>query len=192
MLQELRVGEQRYRAVWEVLDGASVTQVARRFGVSRQSVHVWLRRYAADQGLGDRSSRPHGCPHQMSPVVEARIGEIRRAHPGWGADRIGYQLTRDGMFKDGMVPVPGRTSIYRALLRSGLVASGQRRRRRADYRRWERARPMELWQMDVVGGFHLADGTELKAVSGIDDSSRFVVSAMLVARATAQAVWDAL
>ena len=27
MLVELRVGEQRYRAVWEVLDGASVTQV---------------------------------------------------------------------------------------------------------------------------------------------------------------------
>jgi hypothetical protein len=89
MLVELRVAEQRLRAVWEVLDGASVTEVARRFTVSRQSVHVWLRRYAADQGLGDRSSRPHGCPHQMSPVVEARIVEIRRAHPGWGADRIG-------------------------------------------------------------------------------------------------------
>ena len=41
MLVELRVGEQRYRAVWEVLDGASVTEVARRFGVSRQSVHSW-------------------------------------------------------------------------------------------------------------------------------------------------------
>jgi transposase-like protein len=39
MLVELRVGEQRYRAVWEVLEGASVTEVARRFGVSRQSVH---------------------------------------------------------------------------------------------------------------------------------------------------------
>jgi transposase-like protein len=36
MLVELRVTEQRYRAVREVLDGASVTEVARRFGVSRQ------------------------------------------------------------------------------------------------------------------------------------------------------------
>ena len=90
----------------------------------------------------------------MSPATEARIVEIRRAHPAWGADRIGYQLQQDGI-----VPVPGRTSIYRALVRNGLVSPGQRRRRRADYRRWERARPMELWQMDVVGGFHLADGT---------------------------------
>ena len=48
MLVELRVGEQRYRAVWDVLEGASVTEVARRFGVSRQSVHAWLRRYAAE------------------------------------------------------------------------------------------------------------------------------------------------
>ena len=67
------MAEQRLRAVWEVLDGASVTKVARRFKVSRQSVQTWLRRYAADQGFGDHSSRPHGCPHQMSPVVEARI-----------------------------------------------------------------------------------------------------------------------
>jgi transposase InsO family protein len=178
-----------------VLDGASVTEVARRFGVSRQSVHTWLRRYDADGGLGglgDRSSRPHGCPHQMSPAVEAKIVEIRRAHPAWGADRIGYQLSRDDLFKDGMMPVPGRTSIYRALVRNGLVVPGQRKRRRKDYRRWERARPMELWQMDVVGGFHLADGTELKAVSGIDDSSRFGVSAKLVRRATAGPVCEAL
>ena len=95
MLVELRVAEQRYRAVREVLDGASVTEVARRFGVSRQSVHAWLRRYAAEGGLGglgDRSSRPHSCSHQMSPAAEARIVEIRRAHPVWGADRIRYQL----------------------------------------------------------------------------------------------------
>src|SRR3712207_8848534 len=113
MLVELRVAEQRYRAVWEVLEGASVTAVARRFKVSRQSVHAWLRRYAADGGLGglgDRSSRPHGCPHQMSPTVEARVVELRRTHPRGGADRNRYQLGRDGV-----VPGPDRTSIYRAL-----------------------------------------------------------------------------
>ena len=46
--------------------------------------------------------------------------------------------------------------------------------------------------MDVVGGFHLADGMELKAVSGIDDNSRFGMSATLVRRATAKPVCDAL
>lgn len=33
--------EQRYRAVLEVLNGAPVTEVALRYGVSRQSVYAW-------------------------------------------------------------------------------------------------------------------------------------------------------
>ena len=46
--------------------------------------------------------------------------------------------------------------------------------------------------MDIVGGMHLADGVEVKCVTGIDDNSRFVVSAKLVARATARPVCEAL
>jgi transposase-like protein len=46
VLVELGVAEQRYRAVLEVLDeGTSVTDVAQRYGVARQTVHEWLRRY---------------------------------------------------------------------------------------------------------------------------------------------------
>jgi transposase len=48
MLWELSVVEQRYTAVQEVLGGMPVTQVADRYGVSRQSVHGWLRRYQAE------------------------------------------------------------------------------------------------------------------------------------------------
>ena len=85
MLVELDVVEQRYRAVLEVLDGAWVTDVARRYSVARQTVHEWLRRYAGAgglSGLADRSSCPHGCPHQMPAVVEAAVVAMRREHPG--------------------------------------------------------------------------------------------------------------
>ncbi len=62
MLVELGVVEQRYQAVLEVLNGASVTEVARRYGVVRQTVHGWLRRYASDGlagwRMGARSRRP--------------------------------------------------------------------------------------------------------------------------------------
>lgn len=190
VLREWAVAEQRYRAVLEVLDGASVTEVARRFGVSRQTLHGWLRRYAAEGGvvnLEDRSSRPHSCPHQMGSRTEAMVLAIRDSHPVWGADRIRFELGRVGVD-----PVPGRTSVYRALVRNGRVDPVLRKRKRADYRRWERERPMELWQMDVVGGIHLAGGVEVKCVTGIDDNSRFIVSAMLVARATARPVCEAL
>ena len=46
--------------------------------------------------------------------------------------------------------------------------------------------------MDIMGGVRLADGRELKLVSGIDDHSRFCVSAKLVWRATARPVCEAL
>jgi transposase len=46
MLWELRKIEQRCDAVLGVIrDGFSVTEVARKFVVSRQSVHTWLQRY---------------------------------------------------------------------------------------------------------------------------------------------------
>ena len=51
---------------------------------------------------------------------------------------------------------------------------------------------MQLWQMDVMGGVELEDGTELKVVTGVDDHSRFCVAAGLVARATSKAVCQVL
>jgi hypothetical protein len=45
---------------------------------------------------------------------------------------------------------------------------------------------------DIVGGVRLVDGSEAKIVSGIDDHSRFVISAQVVARATARPTCDAL
>ena len=46
--------------------------------------------------------------------------------------------------------------------------------------------------MDIVGGVHLVDGSKASIGSGLDDYSRFVVSAAVVARATARPVCDAL
>ena len=118
MLVELGLVEQRLKAVQEVLDGATVTDVAQRNRVTRQTVHTWLRRYASSgvAGLVDKTSKPETCPHQMTPVVEARIVEMRRTHPAWGPRTIRTHLAREGV-----TPLPGRSSIYRALVRHRLL-----------------------------------------------------------------------
>ena len=71
MLVELSMVEQRYDAVREVLDGATVTDVAIRYGVDRRTLHRWLVRYANEglAALADKSSRPDRCPHQVAPEV---------------------------------------------------------------------------------------------------------------------------
>lgn len=48
-MRELSVVEQRYQAVLAVIsDGLSISQVASKVGVSRQTLHVWLARTVAD------------------------------------------------------------------------------------------------------------------------------------------------
>ena len=185
VLVELSVVEQRYRAVLAVLAGESVTDVAAQLGVSRQSLHKWLARYRADGlgGLMDRPRRPQSCPWQSPVEVEAVVCELRREHPRWGPRRLAHELGRVGM-----EPVPSRMTVYRILVRHGLVEPRRRGRRREDYKRWERDAPMALWQLDIVGGVFLADGTEVKVVTGVDDHSRFCVIAQATLRATGRAV----
>jgi transposase len=168
-MREMSVAEQRYLAVLAVIaDGYDVTAAAQQWGVSRQTLHAWMGRYEADglPGLADRSHRPRSCPHQMSPPVEAAALELRRVHPAWGPRRIVVELARRGV-----APLPSESGVYRALTRAGLIESGGRRRRRESWKRWERGAPMELWQMDVVGGIGLADGSTAKALTGLDDHS---------------------
>ena len=87
LMRELSVAEQRYQAVLAVIsDGMSVSQVAEKVGVSRQTLHSWLARYeeAGLEGLVDGSHRPVSCPHQMPATVEAALLELRRSRPYWG------------------------------------------------------------------------------------------------------------
>jgi transposase len=94
VLVELNVTEQRYRAVLEVEAGVPVTEIAERFGVSRQAVHRWLGWYRTRglEGLADGSHRPHAHPAQTPAVVEAAICELRREHPRWGQRRLHFEL----------------------------------------------------------------------------------------------------
>jgi len=173
MLAELPVVEQRYLAVREVLDtGASITDVATRYGVDRRTVHRWLVRYANEglPALADRSCKPDRCPHQITPEVEALIVSLRRAHPGWVPRTLLVKLRAQ------LQVAPSRLAIYRCLVCHRLIEPQPRRRKVKDYRRWERRRPMELWQMDVMGGVFLADGTGLSVVTGISTTRGFVCS----------------
>jgi transposase InsO family protein len=185
-LVDLSVVEQRYRAVLAVERGEPKIVVAAQFGVSRQTLHTWLTRYARDglAGLMNRTHRPDTCPHQADTEAETRVCELRREHPWWGPRRIAHELTR--IAPEGSAP-PGKSTVYRILRRHGLIELGKRRKRRT-YRRWERETPMALWQIDIVGGLMLADGTECKVVTGVDDHSRFCVIATVVVRATGRAV----
>jgi transposase InsO family protein len=123
----------------------------------------------------------------MPAHVEAAALELRRSRPYWGSRRLVFELA-----KRKVTPVPSESAVYRALVRAAMIDPATRDRRSRKWKRWERGAPMELWQMDVVGGFPLADGTCAKVLTGIDDHSRYCVSARVMARERTRAVCDGL
>jgi transposase len=76
MLWESSKMEQRYDAVLGVVrDGFTVTEVAQKFGVSRQAVHSWLKRYEEGglEALGERSHRATTARRGKDDAIDAEM-----------------------------------------------------------------------------------------------------------------------
>jgi hypothetical protein len=97
------------------------------------------------RALADRSHRPATCPHQMSPVTQAKVLALRHHNSEW--DRCASNTSWAARVWSRCPGAPASTGCCSG---GGLVSGERRRRRRVDYRQRERSRPMDLWQMDVV------------------------------------------
>ena len=108
VLVELTVTEQRYRAVLEVQAGVPVTEVAERFGVSRQAVHRWVALVSAMRawtGWRTGRSRPHSSPGaDYAARWRRRSASCGVTIRGGVQRRIEFELGRNGC----PGPVPSR------------------------------------------------------------------------------------
>lgn len=166
--REVSVTDQRREfAMLASLEGANVSALCGRFGISRQTGYVWLRRFAAgDCEFADHSRRPLHSPRRLAGELEARILSVRDAHPAWGARKIAAVLRRGG------TEPPAASTVHAVLSRHGRIAPDSPGRA---YERFERGTPNELWQMDFKGRVQLGCGAWLHPLTIIDDHSRFVI-----------------
>jgi len=164
--------------------GLTVSEVCRRYGISRQTYYRYRRRYLAEglAGLEDRSRRPLAPANQISVELELEIVEMRKDHPRWGARRIRTELTRAGS------EAPAVSTIHQVLVRNGLVAVRPRRRPKAD-QRFEREIANDLWQIDATR-ILLVDDTEAWVVNLLDDHSRYLLASLAGFAATGELAWD--
>jgi transposase len=95
-----REAKRRLRAVhWYEARGRNASLTARHFGVSRSSLHTWLKRYqeAGIGGLADRSRRPRRVRQPTwSAALAARVLTLRQENPRWGKDMLTPILRREG------------------------------------------------------------------------------------------------
>ena len=167
--QEKPVTEQREEFVRLALaPGANVSELSRRFGISRANAYKWLARYRAEgrEGLCNRSRRPRRSPDRAPPTVEAEVLRIRDAsNNAWGARKIAKVMGRS------TDEVPALSTITEILRRHGRLER-TRDEHPGPYQRFERAEPNELWQMDFKGHFAITDG-RCHPLTVLDDHSRY-------------------
>ncbi|WP_067445706.1 helix-turn-helix domain-containing protein [Nocardia alba] len=102
-------------------NGLTVTEVCRRYNISRKSYYSYLARYREHgvAGLAPRSRRPKSFPARTSADIEAVVVRVRLDRPQWGARRIRAHLLRAGTTR-----VPAVSTVHAILRRHGLVGVG--------------------------------------------------------------------
>lgn len=138
-----------------VEQGWPVAHAAKAQGVSRQCAHRWIARWRAEgeDGLVDRSSRPHHSPSRTGAEVEARV-VAARAEQRRGQDWLGPELgvparTVSRILRRHQVPyLCDLDPITGAIIRSSKTTAV----------RYERDRPGELVHVDVKKIGKIPDG----------------------------------
>jgi transposase InsO family protein len=169
------VMEERLRFVARLLDGETMTDLCREFGISRKTGYKIFDRYKEHglEALTDRSRRPVRYANQLPQQVESLIVRLKGEKPHWGARKIRELLVRR---LAGDVRIPAKSTIHAVLHRHGLVKPIGRPRNRATGTPLSHGSvPNELWCADFKGEFTLGNSRYCYPLTVTDHASRFLL-----------------
>ena len=125
-------------------ESGSVTQTALRCGIARSTVRRWINRYKemGEQGLSDKSKRPKNLTNtKVTEDFEQKILDLRNKKH-WGSARISIHLLRNDIHISSM-------TVWR-ILSKHQVKPIVKRRRKSDYKRYNKDIPEKRVQLDVT------------------------------------------
>lgn len=151
-------------------EGSHLTEICRRFGISRKMGYKWLERYDMEgiMGLQDRSRRPQTSPRRTPDPMEEAVLAVRQEHDTWGGRKIKARLQTLG-WQD----VPAASTITEILRRHGCIDLEESGKHKA-WNRFEAEAPNALWQMDFKGHFEAAEG-RCHPLTVLDDHLRYAL-----------------
>ena len=175
--------------------GMAPEHFARAWGVSASTLRKWRQRLESEgpKGLEPRhAGRPRGrgaALPRLPAAVHEEIARTQQRFPDFGLRKIRDFLRRF----QGMTVSTG--TVARTLAARGIerpVSRPKRRRKRPLPRRFERARPGELWQTDITSFVLTRAKLRVYLIAFVDDCSRFVVSHGLYAHQRADIAIETL
>jgi transposase InsO family protein len=146
------------------------TDFAPLVGMSAAALYKWKRLFEDHGPAGFEEKRGAPAGSKLSEITRRTILLLKKTHPEWGQDRIHHELQRtQGLGASA-------TAIARVLTEGGYVVEAlPTRPHGAEPKRFERARPGELWQTDLFTFRLPRQNHAVHAVVFLDDHSRFVV-----------------
>jgi transposase InsO family protein len=158
----------------------TVTDLVRRYGVSRETFYVWKRRRESGQErwFEAYSRAPLSCPHTTSSDEIAAIIAMRKRFPHFGPKKIRSTLFATRAWIDW----PAASTIGDILKREGLVCSRHWRRRpvAVDPATAEAREPNAEWSIDFKGWFRTADGERCDPLTVEDTASRYLLETRIM------------
>lgn len=172
--------------------GMSQDAFSKTWGISGATLGNWIRRYeeGGSDGLMNKSHKDNDKRRgsRIPRAVQEEILKLKKQEPSFGLKKIKHWLYR---FRGVKVSAG---SIRKTVTSEGLeLAKKPRKRKRSSerVRRFERARPMQLWQSDITQFTAGQSFMRVYLTVFMDDHSRYVVGWRLASRQTADLVIDA-
>ncbi len=181
--------EEKLRFVFEYeRDEASMKDLCQRFGVSRETGYVWLRRYrqSGPEGLLELNRAAVRHPNQTAAAIEEAVLELRQAHMTWGPRKLKRVLQRDQPGR----AWPATSTMGEMVKRAGLVVARSKRRRTEPYTE-PLAHAVEsnrVWCADFKGWFRSGDGTRIDPLTISDAWSRYLLRSQAVEKTDTERV----
>jgi len=169
--QKVTVMSQKIEFIIHALhEGANISELCRRFNISRKTGYKFLNRYKrfGVTGLKERTRRPQNSPRKTTPEIEKRILTLRDDHPTWGGRKLKRRLEDMGHTN-----IPAPSTITNILKRNRRIVDKESLKH-TPWKSFEAAEPNDLWQMDFKGNFPLQKG-RCHPLTILDDHSRYSI-----------------
>jgi transposase InsO family protein len=181
--------DEKLRFVFEYeRDEESMKALCSRFGISRETGYVWLRRYrhCVPEGLVEMNRAPERHPNQTAASIEAAVLGLRQAHVTWGPRKLKRILERDQPGREW----PATSTMGEIVKRAGLVVGRIKRRKTEPYSA-PLAHAVEsnrVWCADFKGWFRAGDGSRVDPLTITDACSRYLLRSHAVEKTDTERV----